>query len=231
MAEPIVVVGAGGFGRETLDVIEAINRSADEPLWEVLGVADDSPSPENVERLHDRGYKLVGGIDAGLAQFPGVAYVVGIGSPAARCSISDSCESQGWRPATLVHPSAVIGSESAVAEGSVVCSGVQISTNVLISRHVHLNPGVIVGHDAVLKSFVSANPGAVVSGSAVIDSAALLGANCTVLQGLTVGSGSVVGAAACVTKNVPAGITVVGVPAAASPSHGRARSPESGWRV
>ena len=54
MTTPIVVVGAGGFGRETLDVVEAVNAAASQPAFEVLGVVDDAPSAENLVRLKSR---------------------------------------------------------------------------------------------------------------------------------------------------------------------------------
>ena len=54
MAEPLVVVGASGFGRETLDVAEAINAAAPLPVWDILGVVDDNPSQVNLLRLKER---------------------------------------------------------------------------------------------------------------------------------------------------------------------------------
>jgi acetyltransferase-like isoleucine patch superfamily enzyme len=56
-------------------------------------------------------------------------------------------------------------------------------------------------------------PGACVSGDATIGTAALIGTNATVLEKVTVGDGAVVGAGAVVVQDVPAGATVVGVPA------------------
>ena len=55
MPEPLVIVGAGGFGRETVDVVEAINAAQRHARWQLLGVADDSPSTENLARLGARG--------------------------------------------------------------------------------------------------------------------------------------------------------------------------------
>ena len=38
---PLVIVGAGGHGRETLDIVEAINEQTH--VWHFLGFVDDGP--------------------------------------------------------------------------------------------------------------------------------------------------------------------------------------------
>lgn len=213
MADGIIVIGAGGFGRETLDVIEAINAVTRDPVWDVIGVVDDGPAEIQIERLRDREIRLLGGIDANRELFDGTYYVVGIGAPDVRASLAAKVEAWGAKPATLVHPSAVVGTRVVLAAGTVVCGGAQISTNVRLGRHAHVNPGAIIGHDSDLADFVSVNPGATISGEVSVRSRSLIGARATILQGLEIGSETIIGAAACVTRSVPSGVTVVGVPA------------------
>lgn len=213
MAEGIIVIGAGGFGRETLDVIEAINAAAEAPIWDVLGVIDDAPAETHLGRLRDRGIRPLGGMEQNRDRMGGVHYVVGIGSPSVRSKLAARAESWGARPGVLIHPAAVVGSRPRIEPGTVVCGGAQISTNVRLGRHAQVNPGAIIGHDSALEDFVSVNPGAIVSGEVTVGPGVLIGAGSVVLQGLTVGPGAIIGAAACVTKDVPAGAVMVGVPA------------------
>ncbi|MCR8669852.1 NeuD/PglB/VioB family sugar acetyltransferase [Agrococcus sp. HG114] len=204
------MIGAGGFGREALDVVEAANRV--EPRWQVLGVIDDAPSSMALERLAARGVSHLGGVDV-LEGYERVEYLVAIGAPRTRAAIDARLLARGHTPAVVVHPTAVLGSQVVIGEGTVICSGVQVSTNVRLGRHVHLNPNATIGHDAVLDDFVSINPAAVISGEVCVQAQALIGAAAVVLQGLTVGAGAVVGAAACVTRDVAQAATVRGVPA------------------
>lgn len=215
MTDGLVVIGAGGFGRETLDVVEAVNAAAAEPVWNVLGVVDDSPSDKQAHRLSDRGYRLIGSLADVLASARPAQYVAAIGAPRIRAQLSAELDQVGWRAATLIHPAAVLGSRTRVGVGSVICAGAQVSTNVILGRHIHLNPGSIVGHDAVLGDFVSVNPGAIISGEVLIGNRSLIGAGSVILQGLEVGAEVVVGASACVTRAVASGSTVVGSPARA----------------
>ncbi|CCH70773.1 Acetyltransferases (The isoleucine patch superfamily) [Phycicoccus elongatus Lp2] len=209
--ERVVVVGASGFGRECLDVLEAM-AAAGSPV-EVVGVVDDGPSELNMERLAARGVAYLGTVDEWLAGDAVTRrYVLGIGSPAVRRRLAARLEGTGARPFTAIHPSATFGARVAKGEGAVVCAGVAVSTNVRLGRHVHLNPNVTVGHDAVLSDFVSVNPGAVISGEVVLGTAALVGASATLLQNLWIGKGALIGAGAVVTRNVPAGVVVKGVP-------------------
>lgn len=212
MIRPLVVVGAGGFGRETLDVVAAIN--AVEPTFDLRGVIDSGPSRLDLERLGARGVRYLGSADEWLRSCAGdERFIVGIGSPRVRRRIAGQFEARGLRAAILVHPRAELGTKTTLGAGVVVTAGVQVSTNVTLRDHVHLNPGSIVGHDSELEAFVSVNPGAIISGNVRVRQGALIGAGATVLQGLEVGASALVGAGACVTRDVAGSVTVVGIPA------------------
>lgn len=210
---PIVIVGAGGFGREALDVIMACNATGNRPSFELLGVVDSAPSEINLHRLAQMGVKYLGTENEWLSSGRRAHYVAGIGNPAVREIVCERFDSAGLPAATVVHPTACVGSLTQMAPGLVICAGVQVSTNVRFGRHVHLNPNATIGHDATFGDYVSINPGAIVSGDVVCQDRVLIGAGAVVLQGLTVGTGSTVGAAACVTKDVTGESIVRGVPA------------------
>jgi sugar O-acyltransferase (sialic acid O-acetyltransferase NeuD family) len=208
--ERVVVVGASGFGRECLDVLEAMAAAGS--AIDIVGVVDDGPSAVNLERLAARGVTYLGTVAEWLSGGPSEHYVLGIGVPDVRRRLVGRLEDAGARPFTAVHPSATFGALVDVGEGVVVCAGATISTNVRLGRHVHVNPNATIGHDAVLADFVSVNPGAVVSGEVTIGRGTLVGAAATILQSLTVGESTLVGAGAVVTKDVPAGVVVKGIP-------------------
>ncbi len=212
MTEQVVVVGASGFGRECLDVLDAMVATGSD--LRVLGVVDDAIAEVNLERLAARGVPFLGTRAAWLATDPGpVGYVLGIGSPGVRRRLVAELDGAGVRAFTAIHPSATFGAQVVLDEGVVVCAGAAVSNNVRLGRHVHVNPNATIGHDADLRDFVSINPAAVISGEVVVGEKTLVGAAATVLQGLRVGERVVVGAGAVVTKDVPADTVAMGVPA------------------
>ena len=212
MTRDVVVVGAGGFGRETLDVIDACARAGAD--IRVAGVVDSQPSAANLGLLRDRGIAYLGTEDEWLSDRPlGAAYLVGVGSPSAREQISARFDAAGATATVVIHPAAVIGTQARFGPGTIICGGVQISTNVSVGHHVHCNPGAIIGHDAVVEDFVSLNPGSIISGDVTVSRGALVGAGAVVLQGHRVGAGATVGAGACVVRDVLPASVVKGVPA------------------
>jgi sugar O-acyltransferase (sialic acid O-acetyltransferase NeuD family) len=210
---PVVVIGAGGFGRETLDVIEAMNAAAPSPRLEIIGVVDDHPAAVNLARLKVRDVRYLGSTDDWISSGGPGRYVIGVGNTSAREAIAKKLDVAGKRAVTVVHPSATIGPRSTMAAGCVVCAGVRITNNVSIGRHAHLNLNVTVGHDCVIGDFVSINPLVAVSGDCILQDQVTMGTGSVVLQGITIEMGATAGASACVVRNVIAGAIVKGVPA------------------
>lgn len=213
MSIGFVIIGAGGFGREVLDVFDdvAAHGGLPDPGIEFLGFIDDGTPDLDV--LAALGARHLGGQEA-LATLPaGTYYAVGIGDGAARRRMCHRAEAAGLRPLTLIHSTATHGRCASIGEGAIVCAGVRITTNVTVGKQVHINLNCSIGHDAVLGDFTSINPLSAISGWVHLGEEVLIGAHSQVNQNLSVGDGATVGAGAVAVKDVAAGTTVVGIPA------------------
>jgi UDP-perosamine 4-acetyltransferase len=71
----------------------------------------------------------------------------------------------------------------------------------------------VVEHDGVVGAIAHVAPGAILCGNVSVGARALVGAGAVVIPGRAIGADAVVGAGAVVVRDVPAGITVRGVPA------------------
>ena len=215
MTNRLVIFGAGGLAREFHDIVEAVNahdaQRGNTPTWEFLGFIDGSTQCD--ERITSRGPIL--GDDAFVAQLAeGTHFVVAIAHTAVRRRVAELAESKGLVGAVIVHPRALVGHRAVtLGEGTVVSANAIITTDVTLGRHVHVDRGVQIGHDSVLADFVSTYPAATIAGTVSIEAGSTVGSNATVIQGLAIGANAFVGAGAVVIRDVPANVTVVGVPA------------------
>ncbi|MEQ8840694.1 MAG: NeuD/PglB/VioB family sugar acetyltransferase [Acidimicrobiales bacterium] len=204
MSDRLVIVGAGGHGREAVAIARHVNRVRDR--WHVIGVVDDG---EIDLGLIDG--ELVLGTTHVLID-SGDEHVIAVGDPAVRRTIATRIGDAA--PAIpLVDPSAWIGDDVDLDDGVMVHPGAICTTNVRVGFHSHLNCGVVVSHDCWIGDFVSLSPGVKLNGAVRVGDGAFLGTGAIVLPGRTIGQNAVVGAGAVVVDDVAAGSTVMGVPA------------------
>ncbi len=203
----VVIVGAGGFGREVLDIIEAQQAAGD--VIEFAGFIDDGEV--QLDRLVRRGAQLLGSSESLTGM--DVAYVIGVGAGATREQLAERLAGSRCRQQPLIHPQATVGGDVLFGEGCIVAAGARLTTNIRCGTHVDVHVNATVGHDCLLDDFVSLYPAAVVSGDVQLHRGATIGTAATVLRGLSIGQGAMVGAGAVVVKDVEPGTVVVGVPA------------------
>jgi sugar O-acyltransferase (sialic acid O-acetyltransferase NeuD family) len=115
--------------------------------------------------------------------------------------------------ATLVHPSARLSRTSQVGEGSILSVNTIIAAQTSLGCHTVVNRAATIGHHTMVGDYVTIAPGANIAGKCVIESGCYIAAGAIIIDRVRIGENSVVGAGAVVTKDVPAGVQVVGVPA------------------
>ncbi len=212
-AEQLVLIGAGGFGRETAELVGAINDAhGDQPRWDLLGFLDDDPASRGAAVS---GSRVLGGLDT-LAELPDARVVVCTGHPgnfASKRRIVERLALQHDRYATLVHPRAVLPPSCALGTGTVILAGVVATTDVTIGSHVAVMPNAVFTHDDRLEDFVTVASGVCLAGAVHIEAGAYLGGGVLVREYCTIGAGALIGMGAVVTGDVPGGEVWAGVPA------------------
>jgi sugar O-acyltransferase (sialic acid O-acetyltransferase NeuD family) len=209
MKEKIVIVGAGGHGRETLDIFEANNERRD--AWNILGFIDDNPQ---IQGQRIRGYPVLGGVDW-FSKFEAkeVRTVIAIGDNKVRKKVAEKIGRYGAKFCNIIHPSVVMTPHVKLGEGIIIAAGSIFTSDIRIHNHVIINTDVTVGHDTVIENFVNLNPGVHINGSNKILEGAYIGSGAVTIQNITIGKWSIIGAGAVVVNDVPEKVVAVGLPA------------------
>lgn len=200
----IVVVGAGGHGRELADIVRQVAAADDD--MELLGIVDDG-TPDRLALARGR-FRFLGSSES--IRDRAVDLYIGIGDPKTRALVDDRL---GRPVSPLIHPSAVVGTGNMLGDGVVVAQSSVLTTNVRLGRHTHINVGATVSHDCVLGDYVTVCPGATLTGNVTVADRVFVGAGATVIPGVTIGEGATIGAGSTVIEDVQPGSTVVGSPA------------------
>ena len=204
----MVIFGAGGLGREVLNVFRASAAAGRDVVCHGFIV---DPEFATVPTLHDM--PMYGDLSI-LRRDQDIRVVVAVGDPSHRRAIAENIEGMvGPRFASAIHPGATIGGEVRIDTGIMVLGPASIAIDVSIGRHVVINPLVTVSHDCRLADYATLAPGVAIAGGVEVAEGAELGTGANVIPRLTVGAWSVVGAGATVIRSVAANSTVAGVPA------------------
>lgn len=208
----IAIYGAGGFGRELAWLVQSCNDVIS--LYKLVCFIDDNQHLQNCTVNDHQIFSLQQAYQA----FPEARVVCGIGIPRTREKIVNKTLEIGFVFETIIHPRVERSQWINIGEGTIICAGNILTTNIRIGRHVHINLGCTIGHDVRIGDFSTLAPGVHVSGYVYIGSRVNVGTGAVFVNGtedapLIIGEGVTIGAGACVTKSIEAGLTVVGVPA------------------
>ena len=203
----LIIVGTGGVGRETAQIVEEMNKVKKE--WNILGFIDDN---KDLKGKIVNGYRVIGDRTY-LNYFEKEVYVViAIANYSVKKELVKFLTNKNIKYATLIHPSVRLNDTIKIGEGSIVYPGVIMTVNIDVGNHVIISPKCGVGHDTIIEDYVTLLWNVNVSGNEKIRQGATLGSGSTIIQGLEIGRGSFVGAGAVVIRDIEANKTAVGVP-------------------
>lgn len=207
MAKELIIIGAGGDGANTAEVLADI---ADQ--WSLLGFIDDDPAKHG-QKIN--GLPVLGDTTV-LGMYAQCYIVVLAGSPRdhfVKKRLVSRLGIENNRFATIVHPSAWVSRWATVGCGSVIYPGVTIMANAEIGNHVFIASKSNVGHDTRIGDYVLMSALAGVSGNVAIEEGCYIGIGSCIRESVTVGKWSIVGMGSVVVSDVPAYHVVAGNPA------------------
>jgi sugar O-acyltransferase (sialic acid O-acetyltransferase NeuD family) len=203
----IAIFGAGGFGLEVASLINRINSIKDE--WEIIGFFDDNPRQNVIN-----GYKVLGGIDTLNGWESQIFVALALGIPKIRKIVKDKIINSNIRYPTLIDPSVIFGSRVfiTIGEGSIICAGTILTTNIDIGNYVIVNLSCTVGHETRIDDFSSFMPACNISGEVQIGKCNYWGTGAKIINQKKIGDNVVGGAGAVLIDDFPDNVTVIGIP-------------------
>ena len=203
MHKKVIIIGAGGHAKVIADIIE---KSGDE----VVGFLDDNK--ENGATVI-KNYKVIGDLNNRFAMAvtkKDVEFIIAIGDNKKREEISHSPNLKFY---TAIHPSAQIGINVEIEEGTVIMANVCINSSSRVGKHCIINTGAIIEHDNIIEDFVHISPNTSLGGTVKIGESTHVGIGSIVKNNITICKNCTIGAGAVVVKNIIEEGTYVGVPA------------------
>jgi sugar O-acyltransferase (sialic acid O-acetyltransferase NeuD family) len=203
----LLIISAGAFGREVcVWAQQAIRAGAD---WRLKGFLDDRTGVLD-------GFSFDVPVIAAPAAYEPAAddwFICAIGTPAAKRPYCESLSAKGARFATLIHPTALVGHDVQIGEGSIVGPFTQLSCNIRMGRHVAFGTHSNTAHDTRFGDYCQISGSCEINGYATLADDVFLGSHATILPHAKVGAGAYVGAGAVVLRKVAPGTKVFGNPA------------------
>lgn len=198
----IAIYGSGGFGREVAWLAKSCQEIEiecfidDDPLLNGQFINDIPVMPFDAICRNTRGNEQKLGI------------VSAIGDPKVRKQLMVKARQAGFSFETLIHPRTEMSRWVEISEGTVICAGCILTTNIRLGKHVQINLDCTIGHDVVMEDYATLAPGVHVSGFVHLGKQVYVGTGAVFLNGtrekpLVIGDDAVIGAGACVTKSVP----------------------------
>jgi sugar O-acyltransferase (sialic acid O-acetyltransferase NeuD family) len=205
----IVILCAGGFGREVLDIIIAQNKVS--KRWKILGFVDENPELKGKVL---NGYPVLGSFDwFSNIDLKEIRVVCAIGDNISKKKVVEKAKGLGLTFANVVHPSVIMTEFVTLGEGVIICAGCILTNQITIGNHVIINLDVTIGHDSIIEDFCTLSPGVHISGRNKIGEGANVGTGAVTIQGIVIGRWSIIGAGAVVAQDIPDKVVAVGVPA------------------
>lgn len=202
----LIIVGAGGFGREVLQWAKHSNNSLN--IWNIKGFIDD-----NLQALDNYkcDYQIIDSIQAYKVD-ENDYFAIAIAIPEVKKAVIEVLIAKKVKFATIIHPTAIIGDYCEIGKGAIITPYAKVSPNVKIGDFVTLL-GSGLGHDAIVEDYCTITGNCSINGYVKLREGAFIGSNSCIAPGKEVGAWSLVAMGSMVVRNVKPKTKVMGNPA------------------
>ncbi|PXX43522.1 sugar O-acyltransferase (sialic acid O-acetyltransferase NeuD family) [Hungatella effluvii] len=203
----LVIIGAGGCGREVLQWANDINEA--ERRWNIKGFIDDDLNALNEKRCS---VSVLSKIDDYKID-PEDEFVCCIGNSGIRKLIVEKLKKKGAVFTMVTHPNAVIANNCILGEGVIIYPFALISDNAILGDGCIINMHSSVAHDSVLGEYCTISAHCDITGMCRVGNRVFMGSTSHMIPGTTIGDDVYICAGSSVMSRVRSGMKVLGNPA------------------
>lgn len=203
----LLIIGARGWGREVFDIaLACINAGAD---FKVKGFLDDKMDALDG---YDNYPPILGPVETYDVETDDV-FICALGDVNYKERYSQLIEEKGGEFISLVHPTAVIGTNAKIGKGCVVGAYANLSNDTVIGDFVTMSLRSGIGHDTIIGDYSHIGGHCAISGFVTIGKLVTIHPGCVMVPNRKIGDNAIVGTGSIVIGNVRANTTVFGNPA------------------
>jgi sugar O-acyltransferase (sialic acid O-acetyltransferase NeuD family) len=203
----VVIVGAGGLGKDVADYVEDISKVDSSTM--LAGIIDDDETKLSSFRHRPYFTSTIDNYKAEIDHY----FFVAVGNPKVKKELVSKLSKFSLPFCSLIHPRSYISKNSTIEEGSLVAPFAVVSAQATVGTHCVLNIFSSCCHDSSMGDYTVLSPYATLNGNVRTEEGCFLGTHATIAPTITLGAWSVVGASATVLHDVVQRQTVVGTPA------------------
>lgn len=203
----LVIIAAGGCGREVLQWAKDINSTGDR--WNIKGFIDDNP---NALENKICSVSVIASVDDYQVE-PDDEFVCCIGNSAVRKMVVEKMKARGAVFTSIIHPNAVISDSCRIGEGVIIYPFALISDNVTIEDGCIINMHSSVAHDSVLGEYCTISAHCDITGMCSLGDRVFMGSTSQLVPGTKVGDDAYICAGSTVMTRVRKGVKMLGNPA------------------
>lgn len=201
MKNKLIIIGASGHGKVVADIAIKMNK------WQSIAFLDDDQIIKT-----SMGLEVIGTTADAFTYKDEADFFVAIGSNTTREKIQEKLIEQGLNVVSLIHPTAVIGTDVEVGFGTAVMAGVVINSSTRIGNGCIINTSSSLDHDNAIEDYVHISPGVNMAGTVKVGKGTWLGIGSVISNNVNICSGCKVGVGAVVVKDITEPGTYVGIP-------------------
>lgn len=204
----IVVIGAGGLGREIQWLIGRMNK--EKKVWNFLGYIDDGIAVGT--KIDD--YFVLGNSEYLLQMKKKLSVVCAVANVAARKRIIEKISDNHYLEfPNLIDPSVMMSERIDMGKGNLICASNILTVDIQIGDFNIINWDCTIGHDVRMASYITLYPSVNISGCVTIGSFCEIGTGAQIIQGKNIVNNVIIGAGSTVVKDLRESGTYVGIPA------------------